>query len=286
MGEPKPMQAWWRAGGLCFGVRPCPQLTTSDAIRVRVVIAGLCRTDVAVATGHLPCAEPCVLGHEIAGIVEAIGPGVRRLRVGQRVACRPLVDGQRLGIDRDGGFADALVVPERAVIAVPIGLDWRRAAFVEPVAACLAVRHAPLAGRIKVVGDGRIAELTRRVLLALGHRVGDAGSEADVVVETGATAASLARAMSLACDGGLVVLKGRPPQPLSFDMAVAVQRELRFHAVGWADFAEAFALLTELPVEDLLGEIHPLAALGDLLSTDEDRKLFLAPSAELVACAA
>lgn len=286
MGEPTPMQAWWRDGRLRFGARPCPPLTVSDAVRVRVVIAGLCRTDVEVATGHLPCAEPCVLGHEIAGIVEASGPGVRRLRVGQRVACRPLVDGQRLGIDRDGGFAEALVVPERAVITVPDGLDWRRAAFVEPVAACLAVRHAPLAGRIQVVGDGRIAELTRRVLLALGHRVGDAGSAADVVVETGATTASLTRAMALVRDGGLVVLKGRPPQPLSFDMALAVQRELRFHAVGWADFAEAFALLAKLPVDDLLGEIHPLAALGDLLNADECRKLFLAPSPELAACAA
>ncbi|MCB9623364.1 MAG: alcohol dehydrogenase catalytic domain-containing protein [Sandaracinus sp.] len=277
------MRAWWREGGLRFGERPTPALRAPDDVRVRVMLAGLCRTDVAVAQGRLACVEPCVLGHEVAGVVEAVGSAVTRFRVGERVACLPQVDGRRLGIERDGGFAEAMVLPERALVAVPAGLDWRRAAFVEPVAACLAVRRAPLQGVVRVVGEGRIAELTRRVLYASGHA--DGPGPADVVVETGGSDASLRAALDEVRDGGTVVLKSRPSRALAFDVADVVVRELRLFGVGWAPFDEAFALLNEgLPVEDLLGDVSPLEAFEDLLAVDETTKRFLAP--EPARCAA
>lgn len=283
------MRAWWRDGRLRFGVRPEPQLTKVDEVRVGVRLVGICRTDIAAAQGRLVCREPCVLGHEVVGVVEAVGPAVRSVAVGDRVAVRPLVDGVRLGVDRDGGFADRLVVSEQAIALVPPSLDWRRAAFVEPVAACLAVRHANLQGRVRVIGKGRIAELTRRVLLALAADLCDAdhggAAQVDVAIETGATAASLAEAMACVRDGGLIVLKGRPAAPIGLDVALAVQRELRFHAVGWSSLEDAFDLLTRLDVDDLLGEVHPLPAFADLLSADESVKQFLAPHPELIACA-
>lgn len=255
-------------------------------MRVRVVLSGVCRTDVAIARGQLACVEPRVLGHETAGLVEAIGPAVRGLRVGDRVACLPRVDGARLGVERDGGFAEALVVPERGLVRIPPELDWRRAAFVEPVAACLAVGRAPLSGKVRVVGAGRIAELTRRVVRALGHdEAAGADGVADVVVETGGTDASLAEALSHVRDGGTVVLKSRPAAPLRLDVADAVTRELRLVGVGWASFEDAFDLLARgLPVADLLGEVLPLEAFDALLGADEATKRFLAP--EPSACAA
>jgi len=275
------MRAWWRDGELRFGRRPRPELAAADDVCVRVVIAGVCRTDVAVAEGRLACAEPCVLGHEIAGVVEAVGPSVRALAVGDRVACLPRVDAARLGVDRDGGFAELLVVPERALAKVPADLAWRRAAFVEPTAACLAVKHAPLEGRVCVLGEGRIAALTRRVVEALGHERVDLHEDerraVDVAIETRGTAESLAQAMACVRDGGLVVLKSRPVAPIAFDVADAVSRGLRFHAVGWAAFDEAFALLSTLPVDDLLGDVRPLEAFGELLAAREDTKVFVAP---------
>lgn len=289
------MRAWWREDGeLRFGRRARPELVAADDVRVRVVIAGLCRTDVAVAEGRLPCVEPCVLGHEVAGVVDAVGPAVRGLAVGDRVACLPRVDSARLGVDRDGGFADWLVVPQRALVKVPHGLDWRHAAFVEPVAACLAVKHAPLQGRVRVLGEGRIATLTRRLVVALGHeRVEgpldvehtltardvehERGHDVDVAIETRGTAESLAEAMRCVKDGGLVVLKSRPAAPIVFDVAEAVTRGLRLHAVGWASFDEAFAMFARISVDDLLGEVRPLEALGELLGAREDTKVFLAP---------
>lgn len=287
------MRAWWREGELRFGLRARPMLVAADDVRVRVVIAGLCRTDVAVAKGRLRCVEPCVLGHEVAGVVEAVGDAVRGLAVGDRVACLPNVDGARLGVERDGGFAEELVVPERALVRVPSAIDWKHAAFVEPVAACLAVKHAPLAGRVRVIGEGRIATLTRRIVVALGHDlvVRDAATDVaiddaidvaidtaiDVAIDTAGTSASLGAAMACVKDGGLVVLKSRPAAPIAFDVAEAVTRGLRFHAVGWADFDEAFVMIERLRLDDLLGDVRPLEALGELLDAREDTKLFVAP---------
>lgn len=276
------MDAWWWEDGLHFGARRRPAVAAAEEVLVRVVLAGICRTDLAVATGKLACAAPCVLGHEVAGIVEAVGPSVRGLCVGDRVACRPQVDGQRLGVDRDGGFSEALVLPARALVKVPPALDWRRAAFVEPVAACLAIRRAPLDGRVRIVGAGRIAELTRRCARSLGVDLSE--GLADVVIETAGTAESLAEAFARVRDGGRVVLKSRPAAPVAVDLAAAVVRELKLIGVGWASFEEAFELLEGgLPVEDLLGEVLPLQAFGAQLAAAEDKKRFLAPDPSLCA---
>lgn len=129
---PPTMAAWWREAGLHFGQRPPPRIARPDEVSVGIVLTGICRTDVALAVGWLPCPEPRVLGHEVAGLVESIGPGVTRWRPGDRVAVQPLIRGpsgrEQRGLDRDGGFAELLVVPETARVRVPDRLDWRRAA--------------------------------------------------------------------------------------------------------------------------------------------------------------
>lgn len=70
-------------------------------VRVRMVAAGLCHTDLSVQAGYIPLALPAVLGHEGAGIVEAVGSAVTRVRPGDAVVltftscaqCRPCRDG-------------------------------------------------------------------------------------------------------------------------------------------------------------------------------------------------
>jgi aryl-alcohol dehydrogenase len=56
-----------------------------DEVRVRVVAAGICHTDLGVAGGHLPFPLPGVLGHEGAGIVEEVGAAVTKVAVGDQV---------------------------------------------------------------------------------------------------------------------------------------------------------------------------------------------------------
>ena len=68
-----------------------------DEILVRVVAAGMCGTDLGIVTGHLPRPTPGVLGHEGAGVVEAVGTAVSDIAVGDTVllsysscgACQP-----------------------------------------------------------------------------------------------------------------------------------------------------------------------------------------------------
>jgi succinate semialdehyde reductase (NADPH) len=63
-----------------------PEPATGE-ILVRVAACGVCHTDLHVQDGSVTFPFPCVLGHEVSGIVAGIGPGVHDLAVGDRVAC-------------------------------------------------------------------------------------------------------------------------------------------------------------------------------------------------------
>src|ERR1700749_2987075 len=56
-------------------------------VLIRYTHAGLCPSDIHVAHGDLPCRTPMVLGHEGAGIIEEVGPGVTRVKAGDKVVC-------------------------------------------------------------------------------------------------------------------------------------------------------------------------------------------------------
>ncbi len=56
-------------------------------VLIRYTHAGLCHSDIHVAHGDLPCRTPIILGHEGAGIIEEVGPGVTRVKVGDKVVC-------------------------------------------------------------------------------------------------------------------------------------------------------------------------------------------------------
>jgi S-(hydroxymethyl)glutathione dehydrogenase / alcohol dehydrogenase len=60
-----------------------------DEIRLRVVASGLCHSDLSVIDGKLNWHYPCLLGHEVAGVVEAVGSNVSRIKVGDHVVTCP-----------------------------------------------------------------------------------------------------------------------------------------------------------------------------------------------------
>ena len=49
-------------------------------VKIRMVASGICHTDVSVLEAHLPSPRPIILGHEGAGVIEAVGAGVQRSR--------------------------------------------------------------------------------------------------------------------------------------------------------------------------------------------------------------
>lgn len=129
------------------------------AVLVRIGATGICYSDIRVYKG-LKHARPGVIpGHETAGVVAEIGEGVTGVAAGDRVMVCPLVvcgrclycrSGRRnrclerktLGYDENGGLAEYLLAPARAVslghlLRVPEGLPIRRAAATEPVACVL-----------------------------------------------------------------------------------------------------------------------------------------------------
>jgi S-(hydroxymethyl)glutathione dehydrogenase / alcohol dehydrogenase len=57
----------------------------ADQVRVRIAASGVCHSDLSQATGVLPAGTPCVLGHEGAGVIEAVGSDVRHVGVGDHV---------------------------------------------------------------------------------------------------------------------------------------------------------------------------------------------------------
>jgi L-iditol 2-dehydrogenase len=165
---------------------PIPEIQPGE-ILIRVAACGICGTDIKKIQ-HGFVNPPQILGHEIAGTVVAVGAGQQRWRVGDRVvsfhhvpcgACfyceRKLFSqcpvykkvGVTAGFDPNGGgFAEYVrVMPwiaERGVVAIPPGITFEEATFVEPVNTCLkAVEKARVCcGEFVVVmGQGPIGVL-------------------------------------------------------------------------------------------------------------------------------
>ena len=106
---------------------------------MRVEACGVCHSDSVVKDGLFPgITYPIIPGHEVVGVIDAVGPDTPRWQVGQRVgvgwnggycnACRRgqffacMTSTQVTGVTRDGGYAEFMVAPISAVAAVPEGL--------------------------------------------------------------------------------------------------------------------------------------------------------------------
>lgn len=108
-------------------------------VRIAVKAAGVCLSDVHLADGTISPlfldGDVVTLGHEVAGVVDAMGPGVTRFTVGQRVvlqAGHQDVNGRVLtrGVDYDGGYADYAISVENAVIPIPDSLSFEQACII------------------------------------------------------------------------------------------------------------------------------------------------------------
>jgi D-arabinose 1-dehydrogenase-like Zn-dependent alcohol dehydrogenase len=121
---------------------------TSGTVRVKVQASGICHSDSAVKEGAWPGIQyPRIPGHEVIGIVDAVGPGVVRWQPGQRVgvgwhgghcgycdacrrgdfsACQTVT--RITGVTQDGGYADYMIAHASALAMVPEELSSVEAA--------------------------------------------------------------------------------------------------------------------------------------------------------------
>ncbi len=163
-------------------------------VRLEVRACGICRTDLHTVEGELALPRlPLVPGHQVVGVVEASGEGVTRLAVGQRVGVPWLyrtcgrcefcleglenlcLDAHFTGLHVDGGYAEAMVVPEDFAYPLPETFTDEEAA---PLlcAGIIGYRALKLSQvrpgqRLGLYGFGGSAHITIQVACHLGYEV-------------------------------------------------------------------------------------------------------------------
>jgi alcohol dehydrogenase/propanol-preferring alcohol dehydrogenase len=170
--------------------REVPEPGFGEAL-VRVHACGVCHSDSFAKEGGYPgVSHPLVPGHEIAGVLEALGDGVQGWEVGQRVGvgwfggncgycewCRrgSLIDCENMeipGITMDGGYADYVVVRASAMASMPDDLDDEEAAplLCAGITTYNALRHSGVRGgdRVAVLGVGGLGHLGVQFAAKLG----------------------------------------------------------------------------------------------------------------------
>lgn len=239
--------------------RPEPRPEATQVV-VRPLACGLCGTDRHIYEGEYPSTYPVVLGHEFGGVVSQasedsawqVGDVVS---VDPNISCgacpdcalgRPALCPTRiaLGVDIDGGFSEAVVVPETQLHRVRGDIDPLHLAFVEPLACCLrGIDLAHLTGgeSVAVVGGGVIGQLIAQVARMRGasrvtmitrqqrrrelaEQLGATdswdsgrgwdglGRPYDVVFECAGVLDTFSAAQGIARRGGSVILLGIPPE--------------------------------------------------------------------------
>jgi threonine dehydrogenase-like Zn-dependent dehydrogenase len=262
------MQAavWNADGALDVVERPVPE-PRPGWVRIRTVSAGICGTDLQFSRGGFPPPVGLVPGHEIGGLVDAVGDDVA-LSLGTPIAVEPLLGcgacvhcatghenrcAQRtvFGLTSRGGMAQFMTVPASRAWCLPVGLDADDGALVEPLAVCtrgLRLGDVRLGDRVCVIGAGTVGLLSivvaqaagaaevrfaarypaqRERALALGGLPTDS-EEFDVVVETvGGHSHALAEAVERARPGGTVVMLGIYDSPTPLPAYELSLKELR-----------------------------------------------------------
>jgi L-iditol 2-dehydrogenase len=158
-------------------------------ILVRMKRIGVCGSDIHVYHGKHPTTPyPVVQGHEVSGVIERLGAGVRGFKPGDKVTIQPQVTcGQCypcrhgayhicdslkvMGFQTTGAGSEFFTVNATKVLKLPISMSFEHGAMVEPVAVGVHAigRGGGVKGRrVLVLGAGPIGNLTAQVAAGLG----------------------------------------------------------------------------------------------------------------------
>ncbi len=280
-----------------------------SGVRVRVASAGICGSDLHMLEVGLPIAG--TLGHEFAGwlpdgrpvAVEPLAP------CGQCPPCQgddynlcERGPGMLLGLGLDGGMADEVMVPERALVPLPAGVDAGDACLVEPLAVAVhGLRLARRGGeaRVAVIGGGTIGLCAVAVARAGGAEValaarhahqreagarlgaGEVDGRYDLCIDCAGSEAALQQAVELCRPGGtLLLLASYWDGKLQLPGFAVTMKEVRvvpasmYARRGAArDVDVAAALLARQPAiaETLVTHRFPLDAAAEAFAMARDR---------------
>lgn len=188
--------------------KPVPK---DDEVLVKVMACGICGTDVHIFHGDEGAAATppgTVLGHEFAGVIEAVGSDVRGFAVGDRVCidpnklcneCTYCQSGLAhfcdhmigIGTTVNGGFAEYCAVPQSQVYTIANSTTFEQAAMTEPVACCvhgIDMCHISCGDTVAVIGGGMIG----MIMLQLANR---SGAGRTIMIEPVAEKRALAKTL-------------------------------------------------------------------------------------------
>jgi propanol-preferring alcohol dehydrogenase len=275
-------------------VLPVPIPGPGEAL-VRVTACAVCRTDLHVVDGELPHPKlPLIPGHEIVGVVDALGDGVETLSVGDRIGipwlgwtcgeCEYCRSGREnlcararfTGYDIDGGYAEFAVADARFCFPVPESHSDAEAA---PLlcAGLIGYRSLRMAGdarRLGIYGFGAAAHIVTQVAVHQGREVYAFVRQGDVA------AREFAREMGAAWAGW-----SGEPAPVELDAALIfapvgelVPLALRGLARGGVVVCGGIHMsdIPSFPYEILWGE-RAIRSVANLTRRDGEELLALAP---------
>lgn len=171
-------------------------------VRIKVQACGICYSDELTKEGHWPGIQyPRVPGHEVAGVIDALGAGVAAWREGQRVGvgwhgghdntcpqCRRgdfinCVNQKIAGINFDGGYQEYMLAPVEALAAIPDSLNAAEAAplLCAGITTYNALRHsgAHPGDLVAVLGVGGLGHLGIQFASKFGYKVAAIGRGSD-----------------------------------------------------------------------------------------------------------
>ena len=247
-----------------------------DAPMVRVLLAGICNTDIELTRGYYPFRG--VPGHEFVG--ELNGKRV----VGEINAvchvCNACMNGREthcenrtvLGIKgRNGAFAEYLTLPVENLHVIPDAIETEEAVFIEPLAAALEIQEQIAISpddRVLVIGHGKLGRLISRTLALTGCNLTIASRDSvvpekhfDVVVECSGNPAGFEIARRAVRARGTIVMKSTYAGDLTLNASSLVVDEITLIGSRCGPFEKAIDLLAarRVQVRDLIDAVYPLS---------------------------
>ncbi|MHA2051406.1 MAG: zinc-dependent alcohol dehydrogenase [Promethearchaeota archaeon] len=177
-------------GKIEFQDIPIPELKEMDVL-VKIMRIGVCGSDIHVYHGKHPYTSyPVTQGHEVSGIIEKIGSGVKDLKPGDKVTiqpqvvcdkCYPCLHGKYhicdelkvMGFQTTGTASEFFKVESEKIIKLPDDMTYEQGAMIEP---CAVAVHAVSRGgdisdyKVLVLGAGPIGNLVAQTAKALGAK--------------------------------------------------------------------------------------------------------------------
>jgi threonine dehydrogenase-like Zn-dependent dehydrogenase len=264
-----------------------PAPDRAGEVLVRVLLAGICNTDLELTRGYYPYTG--VPGHEFVGIVERGPAHLEGRRVAGEInaacgACEACAAGRRTHCDRrtvlgiiarNGAFAELLSLPAANLHVVPESLSDEEAVFTEPLAAALQIQeqvHITADDRVLIVGDGKLGQLIAQtvaltgckplvlgrhsaklaLLEARGIQTAPAvpeGRRFDVAIDCTGNAEGFATARAALRPRGTLVMKSTYAGALTVNASSLVVDEITLVGSRCGPFAPALELLAKRAVD-------------------------------------